>query len=311
MRKAGHIPFLLWALVVWLSGCIGEKNSRDCERTLELFLYSQTACQSEPEYPDRIEELLICLFDGNGVLTQIFSRGPITLDPEYRESLTVTRTGTYTVSVWSGIEPSTFALFEPIPGVTTREEVFLRVLRQERYTTLDRDTFLYYGESAPIPVVDRSIEPITVSVNLQQITNRLTVRIEGIPAEMVESTEVYVESDNGTMALDSRLLEDEILVYYPYERENGQEIQAEFTLLKLDAEHTNLISIRNQREEEFLYRGDLLEELILQNPQLNLECDHDFEITFTVGPGEEPGTYMILRVRVNDWLVHSYDWDAD
>jgi hypothetical protein len=56
-----------------------------------------------------------------------------------------------------------------------------------------------------------------------------------------------------------------------------------------------------------LYRGDLLGTLLLKNPNVNLACDHDFVVRFTTEDKCDCGTYTIMEIWVNNWLVHSYE----
>jgi len=77
-------------------------------------------------------------------------------------------------------------------------------------------------------------------------------------------------------------------------------------MLKLETGQENTLVIKSKEGETELFRGSLLGTLLLKNPEVNLACDHDFVIDFTAEDQCDCGEYIILEIRVNNWLVHSY-----
>jgi hypothetical protein len=71
----------------------------------------------------------------------------------------------------------------------------------------------------------------------------------------------------------------------------------------------NTLVVRHRGSGAELYRGDLLGTLLLKNPGVNLACDHDFTIRFTTADRCDCGTYTVMEIWVNRWLVHSYETD--
>jgi hypothetical protein len=148
-----------------------------------------------------------------------------------------------------------------------------------------------------------------VKVNIQEITNRLTVQIEGLPQN--NDFEVVIESENSGMNLDGSVARSNLVKYVsttPVFDAAGI-LQANLTTLQLLSGYNTVLVIKNKTLGTELYRGDLLGTLLLKNPGVNLACDHDFTIRFTAADKCDCGSYMIVEIWVNNWLVHSYDTD--
>ena len=192
-------------------------------------------------------------------------------------------------------------------GKTTKEDWLFRLKRSQHIAVLMEDVQVYTGESRAV-YLDGGTSGISehTSVNLQEITNRLTISVEGLDRNK-EEYEVYIESGNGSMKVSGSLADDETVRYNPVTSSDNERINEKFYLLKLETGHNNTIVIRNKISGKELYRGSLLGTLLLKNPEVDLNCDHDFTIKFTAQDQCECGTYTIKEIWVNNWLVHSYD----
>ena len=51
-----------------------------------------------------------------------------------------------------------------------------------------------------------------------------------------------------------------------------------FTLMELKTGYHNLLRLHNKKEKKDFLEQDLLGKVILENPNVNLECTHDFDI---------------------------------
>lgn len=290
-----------------LSGCIKEDDECNYSQKLTVSLYSKSLCETDTVYPAGVKDITLCVFDNNDVLVTYVHKEGVTLKKGYTEEISVSGKGIHTVVAWSGIHTQYFDINQLQPGKTTKKDWLFHLKRSQHIAVSMEGVQVYSGESRAF-YLDGGVSGISEhpSVNLQEITNRLTISVEGLDRNE-EEYEVYIESDNGSMNVGGSLAEDETVRYDPVTSPNGGRINEKFYLLKLETGHNNTIVIRNKISGKELYKGSLLGTLLLKNPEVDLNCDHDFTIKFTTQDQCECGTYTIKEIWVNNWLVHSYD----
>ncbi len=311
MRKmiSSH-KLLLLSLVLLFSlmwGCIGEDDHpQECRQGLSIALYSKTRCETERGYPEEIDRLHLFLFDQNGVLADRREVAGVTLSADYRLVME-TGKGLYTAVAWAGLDTAWVDLVDPVIGSTRKDELLFRLHRSAGVAADLSGRRVYMGESSAVYVEEKSrdSEYVPLEINLLEVTNRLTVSVEGLP-EAPGRYEIAVLSDNGSMNYDGTIAEDRTLESPPEVVSQVEVLESVFTLLKLETGHENTLVVRDLDTDTELYRGSLLGALLLKNPEVDLNCDHDFSIRFTAEDQCDCGTYAITEIRVNNWLVHSY-----
>ncbi|SHE90800.1 Fimbrillin-A associated anchor protein Mfa1 and Mfa2 [Dysgonomonas macrotermitis] len=288
-----------------LSGCIKD-SYEDCISDLNVYFYSKTSCQLDTVYPEQINDITLCVFDENGVLVSHQQKNNIELANGYTEKIQVYN-GLYTVLAWSGIDNSYFDVNDLQDGVTKKSDLLFRLKRIQNLASSIQGVKVYYGERPSILVEAKNSKPVSVKVpvNLLEVTNRLTITIEGL-AESPDDYEISIESNNGSMNVNGTIAKDDTIKHEAVTTSEAGVLKAEFTLLKLETGYNNTIVIKNKADGTELYRGSLLGTLLLKNPEVNLNCDHDFTIKFTTKDQCSCGTYTIMEIWVNNWLVHSY-----
>jgi hypothetical protein len=220
--------------------------------------------------------------------------------------------GLYTVVATSGINTERFetTLSAADKTVVTKDDLMMR-LRHTGGTAASLDgTRIFYGESQAVSLPDPAEYGSvfrTTAVNLQEQTNRITVTVEGLAR--AEGYEVAVETVGGAMSYDGKVRESEPIEYPATATVERGVLRSSFTTLALTTGFRTMLVIRNRVTRAEVYRGDLLGTLLLKNPEVNLACDHDFNIAFTAADRCDCGVYTMLEIRVNNWLVHSYDHD--
>lgn len=291
----------------FLSGCIMDDDECDYSQKLIVSLYSKSLCETDTVYPAGVKDITLCVFDKNDVLVTYVHKDGVTLRKGYTEEIPVTGKGIYTVVAWTGIRTQFFEINQLQPFRTTKEDWLFHLRRSQHIAVMMEGAEVYSGESRSV-YLDGGASGSSehTSVNLQEVTNRLTISVEGLDRNE-NDYEVYIESDNGSMKVGGSLAEDEDIRYNPMTSPDSGRINDKFYLLKLETGHNNTIVIRNKISGKELYRGSLLGTLLLKNPEVDLNCDHDFTIRFTTQDQCECGTYTIKEIWVNNWLVHSYD----
>jgi len=299
------LPLLLF------SSCIKD-DYEDCTQGINLRFYSKTPCDLDTTYLLNINTLNICVFDKGGTLIAHDIKTGIELSKDYQQTVEVNNSGLYYAVAWSGLDFDHFDMMTLENGITTKDDLLFRLKRLANHAYSIEGMKIYYAESEAIYVPEAKGSGTifeNVAVNLQEVTNRITISVEGLNLSRAEEEyEIEIESNNGSMNAGGTIAEDEIIEYdSDVTSPRFGVLESRFTTLKLETGHINTIVIRNKISGTELFRGSLLGALLLKNPDVNLACDHDFTIRFTTRDQCSCGTYTIAEIWVNNWLVHSYD----
>ncbi len=304
------------ALLAILSGCVKDnQDDTDCPdepgeervRGIEVSFYSGTACETTTTYPEEIRDLLIGIFDRQGLLITHQEATDVVLNAEYFQQIEV-ESGLYTVIAWSGLTEELYEVNELQDSITTRDDLLFRIKRSDNEAVSIQGSRIFFGESAAVYVPENNSAGTTweeVSVNMQEITNRIVVTVEGL--NRPDDFEILIEAGNTSMNINGTIAQDEILQYIPVYAEEENTLEASFTLLKLETGYNNTITVRHRESGINLFSGSLLGALLLMNPHVNLACDHDFTIRFVIDDTCQCGTYAITEIWINNWRLHSYD----
>lgn len=298
--------FIGITLCLFLSGCIRDYLDDDeCVEGggLTVTLYSQSPCQTDSVLPDFVYDIVVAVFDENNVLVSHHLDSEIVLTKDFSTQMNLL-SGSYSVVVWTGIIDDPYVVtYDLENGITHKNDLLFHIDRSRKIAEAINKR-IYYGEASVTHTeeVSRRFEYTKIGVNLLEVTNRFTVEMEGL-SDHVEDYEIVMESDNGAMYINGRIADDELITYEPVVVIADGIIHAQFTLLKIDRSHINTLIIRNKIDGTELFRGDLLEALLLKNPQLDLNCDHDFTLHFLFDEAYD----TITKIWVNNWLVHSHN----
>ncbi|GHT88961.1 hypothetical protein FACS189474_5120 [Bacteroidia bacterium] len=304
-RMKEHAVLLSAFCIFLLLGCNVYEDTKNCTQGIYVHFYSKTACSADTVYP-QVEDLKLYVFDSNGILVSYGEDNNVSMQRDYSRTVDASG-GLFTVIAWTGLNNGAFDWKAPEEKVTTKNDLLFRLQRATQQAASLDGKRVYYGESPtvflPDPAEYGSIFE-SAKINLQEITNRFTVSVEGLP--QAEDYEVVIESANGSMNIDGSIAGDEVIRYPSQPAVKEGILEAKFTVLKLATGYNGTLIVKDKRDNRELYRGDLLGTLLLKNPEVNLACDHDFTIRFTTKDQCDCGTYMIAQIWVNNWLVHSY-----
>ncbi len=288
-----------------INACVKDGIDSCASQSIHVYFYSKTTCETDTIYSSSIQPLWIGLFDEEEILISHTTLQPVSLTKDYYYEITSPNTGAYTIMAWGGLNAELLELQTLQNGMTTKKDLFFRLRRIEgQYYSLEGEQF-FYGESPVIHLEkNQTTEPLIVntSVNLQELTNRITVTINGLTGS--DRIDMVIQSTNGSVNIDGSNGPDELIEYHPEYNTGQGSVNALFTIMRLDAGQTNTLIISDTKKHTEIFNGDLLNELLLQNPEVNISCDHDFFITINV---EDQGAYILTEIWVNDWLVHSYN----
>lgn len=282
----------------------------DCHQGVDFAFYTQTPCESGPSYPVAIKQVRIFAFDSNNVLAEVFDDKNAILSSEYFLRTYFNQVGTFTFVTWGGtdLDSYNFSSFEK--NKTTKDQMFVSLQRQSAEFA-EKAQPLYYGVSDPLTITNRADMGSIfdyVKINLQELTNRLNFKIQGL--SQVSEYSVIITDDNGVYDFNADFAPDSRFNYITDVRQNGGVLYANFSIMKLAENRNARLTIKNKTTEKIVYEVNLIDDLILytgdtgMEPPYRLECDHDFNIVIVFeGNPEALETYMLLKVVVNDWNV--------
>lgn len=306
LRKwhGGKRGMILCFLLPVLYGCIDQKLT-ECPLEIHVEFYSKTPCSADTVYP-QVQDVKLYLFDRYGGLIASAEENQVLMSRNYRYTLN-TSNGIFTVVAWGGLHDCPFNIRQT-KEIISKTDLLFRLQREALQTSSFDSKRIFYGESPvvylPDPAIHGSVFEHT-AINMREITNRITVSVEGLLR--AEDYEVVIESANGSMNADGSIAQDEVIRYTPFESVVDNVLESRFTLLKLETGLNSVIIIKDKRDDRELFRGDLLGTLLLKNPNVNLACDHDFDIRFTAEDQCSCGSYVMIQIKVNEWIVHSYN----
>ena len=324
-----HTTLALLSLLL-LGGChpMVYEQLDDCPREVEVSLYSQSRCDAQPTYPaDMTSVLLVAYNDRGEVVATETHKGAVTAETRVR--MTLPTSDPVRIAAWSGLDEETFDL---TPGAKA-DELFA-ALKAGRNLT-GRVIRQGVTEKLSLPSLNKSgtTSPTQVSVNLLELTNRITIHIIGL--EEPEKVSLEVTSANDRYSGLGELLDvrgQSTPFSYPLaiERkantytgtpepgciaEHNGEVTGHVTTLALESGHRSLLSIRKEGLTAPLYETDLVGLVLIaakKGAPVDLLCDHDFTVELKVRRCPECSDgYAIAWIKVNDWMVHSYDADLD
>ena len=293
-------------------GCdaIIYEDMLDCPQGVYLKFYTKTPCDTDTIYPADIKNLNIFVFDEIDRFVAEFTEENVTLSSGYEMLIPIYPHGKYSFIAWANVD-NHYEMTNLQQGTTTKENLLLQ-LKQSAGMAVDlKGETLYTGTSDYVFLPD----PESVlgafyehtSIRLTQYVNRIDVIVEGFAVPQDYQVEITLR--NGDYAVNGDILLNGDAMPYPPEYSYGDStLTAKFNTLKLETGNDDWLTLK-WNEEKVLYHEDLLGTLLLQNPDVNLSCDHDFVIKFKVK--ENNDTYVVTEVWVNDWLIHSYDTEIE
>ncbi|MCI7069829.1 FimB/Mfa2 family fimbrial subunit [Bacteroides pyogenes] len=316
MNVLKKILMTLFALGTILWGCdsLIYDDLKDCPQGVYVKFYSKTPCASEPTFIGNVSNLHLFAFNEKDELVSVTTQKDVSLSRDY-EVLVPIRNGYYTFMGWAGVNDF-FTLPDFKEGVTTKKDVMLTLKAAEKKAVSLGAHQVWYGTSPVVMLEDPSdigSDFKHTDVNLQEATNRINVEVEihesiredADPKEFV----VEITSANGTMNIDGSMpLGSDILTYSSTTTYTQDGVKAQFTLMDLKTGYNNVLTVKNIKTDEIIWKGDLIGSILLKNEQVNLACQHDFNVKFVIKDKcLDCWTYICWAIYVNDWQIHSYE----
>lgn len=282
-----------------------------CPQELVFHFYRQTPCETQPYYPANVRELRVFAFNENNVLTEQYTLSDQTLRGDYRFTTRFDHQGTFTFVAWGAENFSDYHIGELQTGVTTFDQLTLS-LRQQSVGQGGKLSPLYFSEQ-PVPLcrcnpTDMGTYSDTVSLNLQELTNRINLTVYGLDAS--HDYRIFIEDRNAVYDFTGQPVAGQPGIEYtsPQDRD-GSVLRCRFTTLKLAEQQGTRLVVYDVTLSREVFSTLLVDDLIMYRgafgePPYSHECDHDFNVVLFLQRGDDSTpTYMAVQAVVNDWNV--------
>ncbi len=320
MNRVHHIilPLLtLLALTVSCSKIIYE-DLEECPQGVYISFYNQTPCMKAPEAVGEVNGLYVFAFDLNDVLVTVRKvTGWVDLTEVYKVELPPVENGQYSFIAWGGTADQYFTLGNFVEGVTTKKDVMLRLRAESDKAISLGEHKVWQGESRVVSLPDRKeygTVYANVSINMLEVTNRINITLrlhESVRDRYdIDDFDIQTYSADGTYLINRRMPLDNPTLTYPgvelYKDKFARTLS--FTLMELKSGYHNLLRLHNKKEKKDFLEQDLLGKVLLENPNVNLECTHDFDIVLELEDKckDCPDNNLVINIFINNYQIHSF-----
>ncbi len=239
--------------------------------------------------------------------------------------------GKYHLIVWAGLYESSY-LFkkELVKGVSTPDELTVKMQREyvdgeSGVANMNKELDALWHAEAYVELTDSQSRHITMDLTKNTNKMRLVVQMHDGSPLISDDLEFSITGRNGFLNFDNSLLPDSTVIYRPYYFQNVtfQEdtdedgISAavtEMNTLRL-VEHEKMRLQISRKDGEKLVDIDLIQYLLLtkmeghQLPvQEYLDRQDEYAMIFWLAI-DGKGNYMIMQIKINDWILRPQDAD--
>lgn len=318
-RHLTIISILLTSLLTFIScGKLIYEDLEECPQGVYISFYNQTPCMTDPQPVGEVEGLHIFAFDLNDKLVKVETvTGKVDLIETYKVELPPIEKGQYSFIAWAGTADRFFDFKSFVLGETTKTDVLMSLKLQSGVATYLGQHKVWQGSSKVVTLPDRATYGSfydNIAINMLEATNRvnITLQLHESVRDVLEikDFEVAVSSANGTVQIDRRIPLGQTAISYPANvvSESTHSKTLAFSLMELRSGLNSTLRVHNIKEEKDYFRQDLIGKLLLEIPNVNLECTHDFDITLEIEDlcKQCPDNNLVVWVTINNYKLHSF-----
>lgn len=295
---------------------------QDCPTGIHVHFYAQTPCQDQPSYLGKVPYLMLLAFDSEKRLHHIHRQKDVDMTKDFTITVPTTgKSGKFSFIAWVGINDG-FIEEKLTIGLSTPKDVMARIKEEKDMLYNLAGKKIYAGFSAravemPLPEDSGTIFK-EIGINLQEKTYRIHVitEFENIDEDSqppLEPKDLNIDLKSPYIAFspDGTYLQQDGSKKSPsypgtLEQIDKNTFVQTFTTLGIPSD--NLLSILLNKDGKKLFVADVLDDILLQRPEINLACTHDLEIKIRFK--QKPDlSYYATTVMLNSWLIHSYKFD--
>ncbi|MDN4753472.1 FimB/Mfa2 family fimbrial subunit [Porphyromonadaceae bacterium W3.11] len=297
------------------------EDLEECPQGVYISFYHRTPCMEEAQPVGEVDGLHVFAFDLNDVLVKMeHVDGLVDLVEAYKVELPPVEKGQYSFIAWAGATKKYFDLGDFVEGKTTKTDVMMSLREQDSNAVSLQDHSVWQGESKVVSLPDRKTHGSVfdeISINMLEVTNRinLTLKLHESVCEKldIDDFEIMISSANGTTLINKRMPLNAAKLNYPGTKVSKDEtsIKLVYTLMELKSGYNNVLKVYNKKEDKTYFLEDLLGKVLLENPNVNLECEHDFDIVMEIEDKckDCPDNNLVVSILINNYQIHSFSVD--
>lgn len=330
------VTTFIFLLTLSFTGCNGLINEDldKCNPTYSLkFIYDMNMDYADA-FAVKVNSVRVYAFDSaTGELKKIISdSGNALAAPDYTLSLDL-EPGDYEFIAWCGLEGNEDHFFVPT-DVTGIEDVNCSISKKRddngvAIQNVDLHA-LYHGKiNASLPLDNNNH---VYEVPLIKDTNNINISIQEINGKILDPDrfEIKLTANNGLMAYNNNVIEDEDIEYYPYRKVSGSTVDgsrvddenandivlAELSTSRLIADHNPKLDVIDKNNGKVIYSIPLVKwSLMLKSDQYNymedqeyLDREDEFNIILYIKGEEEiipgePEEFVAVSIFINSWRL--------
>lgn len=279
-------------------------------------------------FPNTVSYVAVHVYDAvTGKLVLKQTDGSKALAQEgYAMELVGLQPGTYDIVAWcgDGLHDGHFDVIEPVVGTSTINELDC-TMERESGGLVKKDVGQLYHGLQRVTYPD-SYGTYTETISLVKNTNVVRIVLQHLSGVDVNPGDFTFEikDENGLMAYDNEVLDDELITYSPWsvtagsagvDAEYGRSqtsvsvALAEFTVSRLVVENNPVLSIYNVKKDNekvlsiplkdyaLLVKGNYNR---LMSDQEYLDRQDEYNLTFFL---DEHGNWLTSKIIINSWSV--------
>ena len=288
---------------------------------------------SPQSFADDLDNITLWVFDQNGIyINKYTEKGEILKKNNNTMNLPI-ESGKYKMVVWTGTEDVNYEVPDMIPGISTMEDLKVRVARDSNNRQGNKLSSLWHGRIEDAEV--KESEYTYLSIELTKNTNTIITVLHDTSGKSFNGDDYSFEiiSDNGYMDYDNQLLPDAQIYYDAYLIEtalvsNEEETKttamksdetslsvarAELNTLRLMANKNTRFVVTDKNTGNRIININLTEYLLLtreyykgsdgktMSPQAYLDYEDVYRIIFFLVPAGN--SYLCTQLNINGWIV--------
>lgn len=333
IQRWGKLGLLATVVALMFSSCDSAiyDYEGDCSVNYQVKFKYDMNMKFADAFASEVTSVKLFAFDQSGTLVAMQEEtNPATLsqmdalgNPGYLMPLSL-KPGTYDLLAWGGLgnQESFELLGNPSIGTTKLADIQTKMKRAE--ATVDKDlNRLFHGLKTQVSFIDEPGTHTTI-VPLMKNTNNIRIVLQHLSGEEVvaDNFEFAITDNNGWMAHDNSLVEDETLTYKPWRvdaatagmgEEGTDEVSAaiaEFTVARMMYDHRSsmVLTVTHKETGEKVFSIPVIDYALMVKGKYNesmsnqeyLDRQDEYNMTFFLN---EDGSWASSSVIINSWRV--------
>lgn len=217
--------------------------------------------------------------------------------------------GEYQFMAWAGARDS-YDITSLTPGVSTITDLRLQLKREESFIINKELETLWYGEIIDVNFTGKTHQ--TETINLIRDTKRVRFIFQGYTNDWelnVDDYDYEIRESNGYLGHDNSLLEDDMLSFQPYRRDqvNASAASVDLNTMRLMKDRKTRLVVTEKSSAKKVFDINLIDYLAMTNMedkkigmQEYFDRQSNYHIVFFISD-----SWLAMRIVINGWTVYS------